>query len=183
MAIKTSTFIRTLLTLFTISLIGYGCGNNDQTSNNLPIRQSVQKYSEETTLRGKVIQKTGRIKSGEIKVTDDKGKIIVTTQLENSNQYSVKIPAGTELPLVLSYYPEGKSSKKPTLISAVIYTSIKKIEINDLTTLIAKNAKALGGYTHSNMTIAADSTVGIPDANKTSTGFRGDPTRQYGGWH
>jgi len=31
--------------------------------------------------------------------------------------------------------------------------------------------------------MAADSTVGVPDANKTSTGFRGDPTKQYGGWH
>ena len=69
------------------------------------------------------------------------------------------------------------------MVSVVVYTSIKKYDINELTTLIAKKAKALGGYTQINMVLAADSTVGIPDANKTTTGFRGDPTKQYGGWH
>lgn len=182
MTIKTLAFIRTLLTLLTISLVAYGCGNNEP-SNNFPLQKLAQKYSEETTLKGKVSNKEGGITSGKITATDKKGKIVAKTQLENSNQYSVVIPTGTELPVVLSYYPEKSTSKKATLISAVIYTTITKYDINDLTTLIAKNAKALGGYNHSNMTIAADSTVGVPDANKTSTGFRGDPTRQYGGWH
>jgi hypothetical protein len=52
-----------------------------------------------------------------------------------------------------------------------------------LTTSIAKKAQALGGYTHANMVQAAEDTAKVPDANKTTAGFRGDPTTQYGGWH
>lgn len=41
----------------------------------------------------------------------------------------------------------------------------------------------MGGYTRANLVRAAEETVHVPDANKTSTGWRGDPTTQYGGWH
>ncbi|HCT99478.1 MAG TPA: hypothetical protein DF614_05290 [Methylococcaceae bacterium] len=56
-------------------------------------------------------------------------------------------------------------------------------DINALTTRIAQRAKSLGGYTRQNMVLAAGDSVNVPDANKTTTGFRGDPTSQYGGWH
>ena len=46
-----------------------------------------------------------------------------------------------------------------------------------------KAAKAMGGYNRANMIHAAENTVHTPDANKTTTGWRGDPTTQYGGWH
>jgi hypothetical protein len=83
----------------------------------------------------------------------------------------------------LTLIPDPQSESQDKLIAVAIYPTIKKYDINDYTTLIAKKAKAMGGYTHSNMVLAADSTVGVPEANKTSTGFRGDPTKQYGGWH
>lgn len=168
--------------LASLSLLG--CSDEGKTNKKeFSIQQSAQKYTKDTTLKGSVRNKKGSIKSGEIKAATSEGKVVATTQLENSSHYSIVIPAGVELPLILTYYPTSDSPKKDTLISAVIYTSIKKYDINSLTTLIAKKAKSLGGYTHSNMSIAADQTVGIPDANKTSTGFRGDPTKQYGGWH
>jgi hypothetical protein len=69
------------------------------------------------------------------------------------------------------------------MTAAIIYPNIKKYDINELSTAIAKKAKVLGGYTHYNMMRAAESTVSVPDANKTTTGFKGDPTKQYGGWH
>ncbi|MCK5831639.1 MAG: hypothetical protein KAH20_15195 [Methylococcales bacterium] len=171
--------------LFITLLLGlplYGCDSNDS-KKSFSIQQKAQKYTEDTTLKGIVSNKKGSIKAGTIKATDNKGKIVATTQLENSSHYSIVIPAGVELPVLLTFYPAPDNANKDKLISAVIYTSIKKFDINALTTLIAKNAKKLGGYTHSNMSISADQTVGIPDANKTSTGFRGDPTKQYGGWH
>jgi hypothetical protein len=52
-----------------------------------------------------------------------------------------------------------------------------------LTTAIAKKAQSMGGYNHANMVRAAEGTIAVPDANKTTEGFRGDPTTQYGGWH
>ncbi len=177
---------RTFMSMLTflLSLALFGCDNTDNNSkNSLSVKQPVQKYKKETTLKGAIRNKKQTFKSGEVKATDDKGKVIAATQLENNNHYSIKIPAGTELPILLSFNPDNDKSEKNRLISVVLYTRMKKYDINELTTLIAKKAKSMGGYTHRNMSMAADGTVGIPDTNKTSTGFRGDPTRQYGGWH
>ena len=69
------------------------------------------------------------------------------------------------------------------LITAVVHPTITQYDINPLTTLIAKKAKSMGGYSHANMVRAAEGTVTVPDANKTTEGFRGDPTTQYGSWH
>jgi predicted metalloprotease len=179
-----SKFIPTLFMLFFLALFLNGCDSNDKSKKkSFTIQQKTQKYTKDTTLKGKVSYNKHTLISGEIKVTDSKDKLVASLHLEKQSQYSIKVPAGTELPLTLSYYPGADSTKKDKLISVAIYTSIKKYDINELTTLIAKKAKELGGYTHSNMVLAADSTVGVPDANKTSTGFRGDPTKQYGGWH
>ncbi len=174
-----SIFVVLLITI----LLTTGCDNSSKSNNNFSIKQQIQKFSKETTLKGKVSYKSEPINSGEIKITDNNGKVIASTRLENDDRYTIKIPAGTELPITLAFSPEDKSKVKDTLISVVIYPSITKYDINELTTTIAKRAKALGGYTHTNMVLAADSTVGVPDANKTTTGFRGDPTKQYGGWH
>ena len=66
---------------------------------------------------------------------------------------------------------------------AVVDEKISQYQINPATTAIAKAAKTMGGYTRANLVRAAEETVHVPDANKTSTGWRGDPTTQYGGWH
>lgn len=169
-----------LLTII-FSLALTACNNDTSNKQNISNQLLTQKYNKTTRLTGKVSNKKGNIRAGEVKATDGKNKFIASSQINKSSYYSISIPAGTELPVTLSYTPT--SSDKDKLISVVIYPTFTKFDINDLTTLIAKKAKSLGGYSHSNMSIAADSTVGIPDANKTSTGFRGDPTTQYGGWH
>ena len=122
----------------------------------------------------------GPVREGEIKVLDSTGRVVASASLDSSKDYSVEIPAGTTLPIVLTVKPEGSSEK---LKAVVISTAVSRYDISPLTTKIANRAKELGGYTRANMVLAADSTVGVPDANKTSTGFRGDPTTQYGGWH
>ena len=176
--------IRTTAILLLAGLVLNGCNDNNKSSKkSYSIQQKTQIYAKDTTLKGKVSNKKREKLSGEIKVTDSKGKLIAATQLQENDHYSVTIPSGTELPILLTFYADENSANKDRLISAVIYTLITKYDINELTTRIAKKAKALGGYTHTNMVLAADSTVGVPDANKTSTGFRGDPTQQYGGWH
>ncbi len=190
MNIKVLSFIKHYKTIF--STIGFlvcslalnGCNDNNQNSKkSFSIQQKIQQYSQATTLKGKVSNSSHAKSSGEIKITDSKGQLITTTQVKKDSSYSVTIPSGTKLPISLSFYADKNSANKDKLVSVVVYTSIKKYDINELTTLIAKKAKALGGYTYINMVLAADSTVGIPDANKTTTGFRGDPTKQYGGWH
>lgn len=166
--------------VFTFTLISMvsACGQDKATPTSMQAK--VRSYQQIKTLRGEVTDAKGPVIEGVIKVTDSKGKVVASTELANSRHYTVDIPAGTTLPVVLSIKPKNTTD---TLQAVIISTAIAKYDISTMTTKIAKRAKALGGYTHSNMIMAADSTVGVLESNKTSTGFRGDPTRQYGGWH
>jgi hypothetical protein len=156
-----------------------GCEKSNQST--ISIKQDLKKYEQATTLEGRVSNNHGPMKAGSIKVTDRNEELIAGTALENNGHYSIEIPANTVLPIVLTVYPEAGDGEK--LITAVVHPSITKYDINPLTTSIAKKALAMGVYTHANLVRAAEGTATVPDANKTTAGFRGDPTTQYGGWH
>jgi hypothetical protein len=169
-----------------LALLIASCGlvacNNDQ-QHTVPISHAAKKYSQATTLEGVVSDSKGRVKAGQIKVIDSKQQSIASTEIQNNGQYRVEIPAETELPIVLSVHHEASLANAEQLLVAVIDPMISKYDISPLTTAIANKAKAMGGYTRSNLVLATEGMVHVPDANKTSTGFRGDPTTQYGGWH
>ena len=168
-----------LLLLFMVSCFLTGCEKSNQHA--AAIKQDIKKYDLATTLEGRVSYNHGLVKSGTIKVTDTHDELVASTALQNNGHYSVKIPRDTVLPIVLTFYPEASEGQK--LITPVVHPGITKYDINPLTTSIAKKAQAMGGYTHANLVRAAEETVTVPDANKTTAGFRGDPTMQYGGWH
>lgn len=154
-----------------------GCENSQKTAKVVPA--AVKKYVQATTLTGVISNDKGVAKEGKLEVSEESGRIITQVTVENGH-YSVEIPAGTVLPILLTFSSASGSEK---LVTAVVHNTITKYEINPLTTAIAKSAKAMGGYTHANMTRAAADTVSPPDANKTTSGWKGDPTKQYGGWH
>lgn len=140
----------------------------NETQQSKPVVQKVEKYTATSVLL------SGKVQNGSsVEAIDEKQNVIVSATVENG-RYKVEIPAQTKLPIVL---------RSGDLISVVVDTDLTSYDINDLTTKIAAAAKSLGGYTRQNMTLAASNSVNVPDANKTSTGFRGDPTSQYGGWH
>lgn len=170
--------IKTLLISTMTSFLLVACDGQKQSKP--VIKVPVQKYKQVKVLRGSVADKNGPVLDGEVSVADSAGRIVVTGQMLNNKEYKVEIPAGTTLPVVITVKPKRSSE---TLRAVIISPAVSKYDISPLTTKIAKRAKELGGYTYANMVLAADSTVGVPDANKTSTGFRGDPTAQYGGWH
>jgi hypothetical protein len=133
-----------------------------------PVVQKVEKYTATSVLL------SGKVQNGSsVEAIDEKQNVIVSATVENG-RYKVEIPAQTPLPIVL---------RAGDLISVVVDTDLKNYDINALTTSIAQKAKALGGYTRQNLVLAASNSVRTPDANKTSTGWRGDTTTQYGGWH
>lgn len=133
-----------------------------------PVTQSVTKYTATSVLL------SGKVDNGaNVQAIDEKQNVIASTTVEYG-RYKIEIPAQTKLPIVL---------RSGELISVVVDTDLKNYDINNLTTEIAAKAKALGGYTRQNMVLAASNSVRTPDANKTSTGWRGDTTSQYGGWH
>lgn len=139
----------------------------------------VKKYAKATLLEGTVSNDKGVVKTGTVEVSDENGRIIAHAAVDNGH-YSVEVPVNTILPILLTFSSESGVEK---LVAAVVHDTITKYEINPLTTAIAAAAKTMGGYTHANMIRAAESAAHVPDANKTTTGWRGDPTTQYGGWH
>lgn len=173
-------FVITLL----VSVIGFFLAGCDQDKPKRPIfGQTVQKYTKATVLEGIVTDNLGPVKGGSIKVTDDQGQLIAGTELHNTDRYRVEIPAGTLLPIVLTYYSDAGQTGGDVFMTAVVHPNITQYDINPFSTAIAKKAKAMGGYTHANLVVAAESMGTVPDKNKTTAGFRGDPTKQYGGWH
>ncbi len=170
---------RTILVTVLLALNGFAVTGCEQEQKTAKVGQAaVKKYAHATTLEGSVSNDKGPVKAGRVEVTDENGRLITHAVVDNGH-YSVDVPADTALPILLMFSPE--SGEK--LVAAVIHETITQYDINPSSTAIAKAAKAMGGYTHANMTRAAADTVHTPDANKTSTGWRGDPTTQYGGWH
>ncbi len=172
---------RGLILLITSSFL-YGCGDN-QPQTKQTIKKEIKSFKQITTLKGLVTDDKGRVKQGKLEVTNTKKQVIATTIIQSDGHYKIDIPAGTSLPLLLRVSFQSNEGKTKELMAAVVYNSMTKFDINSLSTKIAKKANALGGYTHANMIIAAESMVDMPDDNKTTRGFRGDPTKQYGGWH
>lgn len=133
-----------------------------------PATQKVEKYTATSVLL------SGKTQNGSnVEAVDEMQNVIASVAVENG-RYKIEIPAQTKLPIVL---------QSGDFMSVIVDTDITNYDINALTTSIAQKAKALGGYTRQNLVLAASNSVNTPDANKTSTGFRGDPTSQYGGWH
>lgn len=171
------TVIFSLLLATLISFAITGCDQGQKTAKLIPV--VVKKYTKTTTLEGVVSNNKGVIKAGKVEVTDEKGRSITEAAVDDGH-FSVEIPANTVLPILLTMSSESSTDK---WVTVVIDESITRYYINPSTTAIAKAAKEMGGYTRANMIRAAENTVHTPDENKTTTGWRGDPTTQYGGWH
>ncbi len=146
-------------------------------------KEASAKYDKAVTLQGTVSNNAGPIKAGKVEAMSLADELLAETTLENSARYQLQIPAGTTWPVVLNFLPGTGAAGAEKMLSIAIQPTTGKYDINPSTTAIAKQAKSLGGYTLRNLTRAAEDRVNVPDANKTSTGFRGDPTTQYGGWH
>lgn len=170
-----------LIMFLVIVFLIVGCGKEPQGSKT--IRQVAQKFTTETTLEGAVSDDQGPIRTGVVVAVDEQGQAIASFALLSSEHYRIKIPAETALPIVLTYRSDASQTVGKTYITAIVHANLTQYDINPLSTAIAQKAKELGGYTHANLVMAAESMGTVPDANKTTAGFRGDPTKQYGGWH
>jgi len=157
------------------------CDSKPQPS--LVAKPSQEKYQVVATLEGLVTDDNGPVKSGVVKALTEKGEVLASVELADSPRYRLEIPAGTLLPIVLAYYPSANSSDDKRMIAAAVHANKSLYDINPSSTRIAKQAKAMGGYTHNNLVRAAEASGIVPADNKTTAGFRGDPTTQYGGWH
>lgn len=160
-----------------------GCESGSKPQTSIASKPKLQKYDQVKTLEGLVTDDNGPVKSGIIKVLTEKGRELASIEFDDGPQYSIQVPAGTVLPILVAYYPSADAGDEQRMVSVVVHGDASKFDINTLSTRIAKQAKAMGGYTHQNLVAAAEGTATVPAKNKTTAGFRGDPTTQYGGWH
>jgi hypothetical protein len=143
----------------------------------------VKKYPQTVTLSGSVSGRKGPLQAGKVDAVSENGGIIASAEIDGGSRYTLAIPAGTALPMVLKAYPERGRDGETALAAVAVDPAVKNYDINPLSTAIAEKARSLGGYSRKNMLTAAMTGMATPDANKTTGGFRGDPTKQYGGWH
>lgn len=171
--------VRILCLLWALGL--FACGNDKPAK--VVETETIQKYEREVVLQGSVSTNGSAVKSGLVEARLVSGQLLASMELDNSPRFKITIPAGTVLPVVLSYATSANTPEADKLLSVVVQTGVYRYDINPLTHAIASQARSMGGYSFKNMTQAAADSVHVPDANKTTTGFRGDPTTQYGGWH
>ena len=93
----------------------------------------------------------------------------------------MNIPADTAYPVFLEI-----AGHDELLEAVVIDSSAVKQDITPMSSLVVRSARDLGGVTKENMARAAINAISqskTAGGKGTAAGFKGDPTKQYGGWH
>jgi hypothetical protein len=137
----------------------------------------------ESKITGLVLSEGGPVAKAAIEARDRNGNIVARTELGGDAHYSVKIPAGAAYPLVLTAAPEGAPA---ALKAAVTNDLVTEQDISPVTTIVVDTALSLGGLTEANLAKAAGAAISqrkSSGGSGSSSGFKGDPTKQYGGWH
>lgn len=159
-----------------------GCDSGSESPNTRPGPSLTS--SAPVTLKGQVRDDSGVFKSGSLQATDSSGRQVARIQWQDeSGRYSIEIPAGASFPVLLTAKTRHEAGKSVTLVAAVIAPTLTTHDITPNSTQVARKAEALGGYSKENLMQATLDTVNKPQGDRTVEGFRGDPTKQFGGWH
>jgi hypothetical protein len=150
-----------------------GCGESSNDK-----RASTGAYSR---IEGIVTDRDGPITSGKIIIKDKNGAAITSVTLNGDSKYSADIPANAAYPVFLEI------DERDELLEAVVLdpTAVKQ-DITPMSSLVVRSARDLGGVTKENMARAAINAISqskTAGGKNTTAGFKGDPTKQYGGWH
>ncbi len=151
-----------------------GCGDSSTSGKPALSGAAVQ-------LRGIVANREGLVSEGQVVIKDSNGRTLATVQLQGEKGYTATIPANTSYPIMLSVSNEGKQ-----LRAVVLNPETEKQDITIMSTLVVESAENLGGFTRENMARAATNAINqsrTKSGKGTVAGFKGDPTKQFGGWH
>ncbi|BCX88422.1 hypothetical protein MIN45_P0791 [Methylomarinovum tepidoasis] len=135
-----------------------------------------------TTIKGLVSDDNGPVPLAVIEATDEQGRLLATTDADASGHFEITIPATAPYPLLLvARLPDNKQ-----LLAVVTSNQVVEQDISPYTDLVVKSARQLGGLTPENIAKAAGAAINMRPSQggkRSSTGFKGDLTKQYGGWH
>lgn len=137
-----------------------------------------------TTIQGLVSDDDGPVGRAEIvAVESSSNRVIAKGKLEQDGHYQITLPATPNYPILLKATVE----KNGKVFQAVVTSNlVSEQDISPRTDLVVKSAELLGGLTPENIAKAAGAAINqrpTQSGKKTSTGFKGDLTKQYGGWH
>jgi len=152
-----------------------GCGDSSHSGSS--------QSSTPANITGIVLQDETPITKARIEASDSVGKIIANTEVSGDGHYRISIPVGTKYPVVLSASFEGEGSPLKAAITSGLATDQN---ISSVTTIVVNTAMSLGGLTDTNLAKAAGAAISqrkSTGGSGGSAGFKGDPTKQYGGWH
>lgn len=137
----------------------------------------------ETKIVGLVLTDEGPVAKAKIEAKDSRGATVAKTEVGGDGHYSLNLPAGAAYPVVLTAQPA--SETKP-LKAVVTSDLVSEQDISAVTTIVVDTAMSLGGLTEANIAKAAGAAISqrrSSGGSGSSSGFKGDPTKQYGGWH
>lgn len=128
----------------------------------------------EAKIEGNIQDQHGPIMNSRLEVTDKSGSAIQSTELTDNNHYSIKVPAGTSYPIVLTAYPLGESAANSAPVKAVITSPLAdRMDVTDVSTIVVDSARSLGGLTAENIAKASGAAIGLRQREGVSAGAGG----------
>lgn len=156
-------------------LVLAGCGDSNSARTSMPAGDKIA---------GLVLSDEGPVQKARIEARDKNGAVVAKTEVNGDAHYRLVLPAGTAYPIVLTAQIE---TLPQPLKAAVTSELAEEQDISVVTTIVFDTAMNLGGLTEANLAKAAGAAISqrksMGGSPGTSTGFKGDPTKQYGGWH
>jgi len=141
-------------------------------------------------ISGHVSNDDGPVSKARIEAKDAKGQVAAKTELQaDSNTFQITLPTGTAYPVILIAFPE--ASPNEALKAAVASPLVAEQDISPVSTIVVDTALSLGGINEANLAKAAGAAIALRKKSggggggggATTESFKGDPTKQYGGWH
>jgi len=130
--------------------------------------------SMEAKIEGNIQDQHGPIMNSRLEVTDKSGEAVQSTELTANNHYSIRVPAGTTYPIVLTAYPTGESAANSAPVKAVITSPLAdRMDVTDVSTIVVDSAVSLGGLTAENIAKASGAAIGLRQREGVSAGAGG----------
>lgn len=179
MKIGTLFFPPVLALALAVSAMSGGCGESGTSAPPKPSRIS-----------GHVSNDDGPVNKARIEAKDAKGQLAAKTELQGgSNNYQITLPVDTAFPVILTAYPDATPNE--VLKAAVSSSLAAEQDISPVSTIVVDTALSLGGINEANLAKAAGAAISLRKKSggggggggATTESFKGDPTKQYGGWH
>ena len=168
---------------FVAGLCLSACGDKAPSSASYPAAQP-------TRLSGHVSNDDGPVLKARVEAKDAKGALLAQTELAGgANSYQLALPAAAAYPVILTAYPEATPGEP--LKAAVASPLAAEQDLSPVSTIIVDTALSLGGINEANLAKAAGAAISLRKKSggggggggATTESFKGDPTKQYGGWH